>query len=79
MKSRLIIGIVMMILGTTLIPFLSFYSIFVSIPIVITGICIFASGKIKLSLSRIIVGTSSILGVYYLGVYLLLVSTHAIT
>lgn len=77
MNNHFVIGGMVIVLGLALIPLLSIYSFFVSIPIVITGICILVSGLVKVIPNKIVMGTSSILGIYYMGMYLFMISNQA--
>jgi len=80
MKNRtLVVGGAITSLGLILIPFLSIYSIFVAIPIIIIGTGVTVSALVKLSRNKIAIGSSSVLGAYYLGIYWLLITSNALT
>ena len=65
--------------GLILIPFLSIYSLFAAIPIAIIGTGITVSALVKISRSKIVIGSSSALGAYYLGIFWLLITSQALT
>ncbi|MBS3052856.1 MAG: hypothetical protein J4428_05815 [Candidatus Aenigmarchaeota archaeon] len=80
MKTKTtLVGSILITLGLALYPFLSIYSYFVSVPIIILGICVIVFGNSKLKANRIAILTSLIIIIYYLIMHVLIVQSQALT
>jgi hypothetical protein len=80
MKTRLlIIGGIPIIIGISLTPILSVYSIFIPIPIAILGFCIIGFGLLKFPLYKTVIISSVIIIVYLVIMYTIMVQSQALT
>lgn len=71
-------GVILAAIGFATIPLLSIYSFFISIPMIIIGVGVMGLGLIKLRASKIAMAISSVLGIYYLAIIILMLQNPLI-
>lgn len=68
-------GVILAAIGLATIPLLSIYSFFASIPTIIIGVGVIGLGLIKSRASKVAIVISSVLGIYYLAIIILMLQS----